>query len=62
MRPETLQQALTQEQRDAGLYLEEPDDHILVLKRGDQVLARFSQEGTSKGSIQREAQKHVRPE
>ena len=62
MRSETLQQALTQEQRDAGLYLEEPDDHILELKRDDQVVARFSQVGASKGSIQRKAQKHVKPE
>jgi len=57
-----LQALLTQEQRDAGLYLEEPDDHILVLKRGRQVVARFSQGGATPESIQREAQKHVKPE
>ena len=36
MRPETLQAALTKEQREAGLYLDEPDDHTLLLKREGQ--------------------------
>jgi len=34
MRPEKLQAALTERQREAGLYLEEPDDDVLQLKRG----------------------------
>lgn len=38
MRPEVLKAALTKEQQEAGLYLEEPDDHTLLLKRKGQGL------------------------
>ena len=36
MRPDVLRKALTKEQRDNGLYLDEPDDHTLLLKRKGQ--------------------------
>jgi hypothetical protein len=42
MQPEKLQAALTERQREAGLYLVELDDDVLQLKRDDQVLATFS--------------------
>lgn len=56
MKPETLQAVLLKEHRDAGLYLEEPDDHEVQLKRGDEVLAGFSQLGVTIKAIRTEAQ------
>ena len=57
MRPEKLQAALTERQREAGLYLEEPDDETLQLKRDDKVLASFSQRGATVESIREEAER-----
>jgi len=62
MKPEALQRVLMQEQRDAGLYLEELDDDTLLLKRGDQELARFFETGATRESIRLEAQKYVKTE
>jgi len=50
---------LTTEQWEAGLYLEEVGDHELLLKRGDEVLATFSQVGATVESIRAEADKHL---
>ena len=41
MKSDVLQAALCGYHSDAGLYLEEPDDHTLQLKRGDEVLATW---------------------
>ncbi len=43
-------QVLSPEQQAAGLYLEE-DDHTIYLKRGDEVLTRWSATGASRASI-----------
>ena len=53
-----LQIALKEIHRRVGLYLEETE-HTLVLKRGQLVLARFSAEGATIESIQKEADKHT---
>jgi len=54
-----LQAILTQEQLDAGLYLAEPDDHVLLLKRGDKVLVGWSQTGVTAEAIRLEADHHL---
>jgi len=46
------------EHREAGLYLEE-DDHIVCLKRGDEILARWSLTGATKTSIWNEADRFI---
>lgn len=53
-----LTQALRPEHREAGLYLEE-DDHVLYLKQGDEVLARWSATGATIASIWNEADKYI---
>jgi len=57
MRP--LDDILTRRQRKAGLYLEEEEDHFLLLKRGGRILAVFSQTGTTVEAIRQEADKHL---
>lgn len=54
-----LQAALTQRQREAGLYLEEEGDHILLLRRGNECLAAFSQLGATVELIREEADRHL---
>ncbi|MBA7582043.1 hypothetical protein ES708_23963 [subsurface metagenome] len=49
---------LKEEHRRQGLYLEE-NDHTLYLKRGQQVLARFSATGATMEEIHREADKYI---
>jgi len=51
-----LTRLLREEHRKAGMYLEE-DDHCIYLVRGQQVLAEFSALGATKESIQAEADK-----
>ena len=46
---------LTDQQRAAGLYLEQPDDHVLILKQANKIRAVFSQIGATKDSIRAEA-------
>ena len=46
---------LTDQQRIAGLYLEQPDDHIVILKQANKIRAVFSQIGATKDSIRTEA-------
>ena len=41
MKASVLQAALCRYHREARLYLEEPDDHTLLLKHGDEVLATW---------------------
>ena len=41
MKAAILQTTLCKRHREAGLYLDEPDDHTLHLKRGDEVLASW---------------------
>jgi uncharacterized membrane-anchored protein len=50
-----VKRVLTDQQRAAGLYLEEPDDHVVILKQASKVRAVFSQMGTTKDSIRAEA-------
>lgn len=50
-------QVLSPEHQAAGLYLEE-DDHTIYLKRGDEVLTRWSATGASRASIQGEADRY----
>lgn len=57
---EILSQVLRPEHREAGLYLEE-DDHTLYLKRGDEVLARWSAPGASRDSILNESDRYMQP-
>ena len=49
---------LKEEHRRQGLYLEE-DDHTLYLKRGHQILAKFSATGATVEEIQREANRYI---
>jgi len=49
-----LTRVLKEEHRQAGLYLEE-DDHILYLMRGQQTLARFSATGLTIEELHKEA-------
>ena len=42
MNKDVLAAVLTKEQTEAGLYLNEPDDHIVELKHGNKVIARFT--------------------
>ena len=50
-----LKAALTKEQRDAGLYLSEPDDHTVLLRnKTDEMLAIFSIHATIE-NIRKEA-------
>jgi hypothetical protein len=53
-----ISEVLRPEHREAGLYLEE-DDHTVSLKRGNQVLARWSATGASKDSILSIADKYI---
>ena len=55
---ERLGELLTAAQREAGLYLVEEGD-FLLLKQGDKVLAVFSQTGATPESIQAEADKYI---
>jgi len=55
MGPETLKSILNQKHRDAGLYLEEPDDHLVHLKRGDKILTSFYQTVVTVVQIRKEA-------
>jgi len=49
---------LTKEQREAGLWLDEVDDHILELKQG-QITRAILSSSTTIQEIQKEAQKWV---
>lgn len=53
-----LTQVLRPEHREADLYLEE-DDHTLYLKRGDEILAKWSTTGASRDSIWNAADKYA---
>lgn len=55
---EILSQVLRPEHREAGLYLGE-DDHVLYLKRGDEVLARWSATGTTIDLILDKADRYI---
>lgn len=59
MRPETLQNVLTREQRLAGLHLDEPDDHTLQLRRGDEILASWYPSAVTAEAIREEAGRHI---
>lgn len=48
---------LTKEAQSQGLRLEEPDDHILELRHGENVIARFTPEGIA---LHNEIMRHVR--
>ena len=54
-----LDAVLTEDQRKAGLYLDEPDDHELHLKRGEEILASFYSTKVTTASIQEEANKYL---
>ena len=56
---EILDAVLSENQRKAGLYLEEENDHLLLLKQGVMTRAVFSQTGTTVLEIQKEAGKWV---
>ena len=50
----TLNDLLTKEAREQGLTLHEPDDHILELwDRDRNIIARFSQTGTTINNLLR---------
>ena len=53
-----LTRILKEEHRRAGLYLED-DDHIVTLMRGQTVLTRFSATGATVESILAEADKYL---
>jgi len=55
-----LDELLTEAHREAGLRVEEPDDHILLLKRGDEILGRFIQPGATKVAIRTVADVYIR--
>lgn len=55
MKHRSLDKVLTKRQRDTGLYLNEPDGHLLELKYGDEVVAVFSQLGATVQSIRETA-------
>lgn len=46
-----LQEVLEPQHREAGLCLEEPDDHVLFLKHEEEIVAIFSQEGATQEQI-----------
>jgi len=56
---EILTQILKLEHREAGLHLEE-DDHIVYLKRGNEVLGTWSATGAIMSSIWDEADKYLK--
>jgi len=47
---------ITEEWQKQGFSLEEPDDHILELRKGGQVIATFSQTGVRVENIVKEIQ------
>lgn len=53
-----LTRALKEEHRQAGLYLEE-DNHLLYLMRGQKILERFSATGVSIEAVHEAANKHT---
>lgn len=55
-----LKEVLEERHLKAGLHLEEEGDHFLLLKRGEETLATFSQIGATRESIQAEADRHLR--
>lgn len=56
-----LQKVLTQKQQDAGLYLVEPDDHLIELKDKDgKVLAVWGSVGATVIEIRKEASKYLK--
>lgn len=58
MLQDVLDRVLTEDQRDRGLYLTEPDDHILALMGDDgSCLATWSSVGATLAEIQREAER-----
>ena len=59
MYTDVLQYCLTNDQRQAGLSLVEEGDDYLLLKRGDQVLAVFSQKGATVASVRAEADHYL---
>lgn len=50
---------LTQEIQDQGFTLNEPDDHILELRRHGKLLASFSQTEVTLPNILKEIQKEI---
>ena len=50
---------LTDQHRTAGLYIEQPDDHVVLLKQANKIRAVFSQIGATKDSIRAEANRWV---
>ena len=54
-----LSAALTKKQREAGLYLEEPDDHLLCLKQEQIIRAVFSQTGATIYEIRKEGDRWI---
>lgn len=59
IRREDLAVILSDQQKAAGLYLEEEQDHFILLKQANRVRAVFSQTGVTKDSIQVEADRWV---
>jgi len=60
MTEDVLQAVLTQEQREAGLYLEEPDDHTVELKdKAGERLAAFNSVSATVVAIRREGDRHI---
>ena len=58
-----LKACLTAKQREAGLYLEEPDDHTLELKdKNGKVLAVWGSSGATVIEIRKEADKYIKGE
>ena len=53
-----LTRALKEEHRQVGLYLEE-DDHLLYLMRGQRILERFSVTGVSIEAVHKAADKYM---
>lgn len=60
MRHRALDNVLTKTQRDSGLYLEEPDDHVVVLKHGDEVVATFYQTRVTAQTIRETADRWLK--
>ena len=58
MPKQVLTEVLTKKQREAGLWLDEIDDHILELKQG-QITRAILSSSTTVWEIQKEAQKWV---
>lgn len=59
MLQQVLSQALRKEHREAGLYLDEEDDHFLYLKRDGKRLAAFHAPTVTVVAILNEADKHL---